>query len=74
MESSSESYSPPSSSLPTSSSSLTSSHSSPVAPNFASLLIMAIKDKIVEKIMYNRVTLIIGETGCETRSQKDLCN
>ncbi|XP_057535972.1 DExH-box ATP-dependent RNA helicase DExH8 isoform X1 [Amaranthus tricolor] len=72
MESSSESYSSTTSSLLTSSSSFTSSHSSPVSPNLASLPIMAIKDKIVEKIMYNRVTLVIGETGCGKSSQVPL--
>lgn len=38
------------------------------ASKFASLPIMAMKEKIVEKIMENRVTLIVGETGCGINS------
>ncbi|GJT59842.1 DExH-box ATP-dependent RNA helicase DExH8 isoform X1 [Tanacetum coccineum] len=33
--------------------------------NFRNLPIMSLRSKIVEKIMENRVTLIVGETGCE---------
>lgn len=36
----------------------------PSASQFAHLPIMAMKEKIVDKIMENRVTLIVGETGC----------
>ncbi|KAH9608923.1 hypothetical protein KSS87_002782 [Heliosperma pusillum] len=61
---------PPQSSSPTSS---TSSASSPfTALNFASLPIMAMREKIVDKIMENRVTLIVGETGCGKSSQVPL--
>ncbi|KNA11553.1 hypothetical protein SOVF_134020 [Spinacia oleracea] len=42
------------------------------ASKFASLPIMAMKEKIVEKIMENRVTLIVGETGCGKSSQVPL--
>ncbi|OWM63550.1 hypothetical protein CDL15_Pgr019500 [Punica granatum] len=50
-------------SSPTSSSA--SSRSTPFAsPDFSSLPIMALREKIVEKILENRVTLIVGETGC----------
>uniref|UniRef100_A0A7N0T6Z7 Uncharacterized protein n=1 Tax=Kalanchoe fedtschenkoi TaxID=63787 RepID=A0A7N0T6Z7_KALFE len=38
----------------------------PTADKFSSLPIMHLKQKIVEKIMENRVTLIVGETGCGT--------
>ena len=31
---------------------------------FTDLSVMALRDKIVEKIQENRVTLIVGETGC----------
>lgn len=49
-------------------SSPTSSSSSPrsTAPDFSTLPIMALRKKIVEKILENRVTLIVGETGCGT--------
>ncbi|KAK4750366.1 hypothetical protein SAY87_027815 [Trapa incisa] len=52
-------------------SSPTSSSSSPrsTAPDFSTLPIMALKKKIVEKILENRVTLIVGETGCGKSSQ-----
>ncbi|GFP85590.1 zinc finger CCCH domain-containing protein 31 [Phtheirospermum japonicum] len=36
---------------------------------FSELPVSAMRDKIVEKIMGNRVTLIIGETGCGKSSQ-----
>ncbi|KAG9443803.1 hypothetical protein H6P81_015143 [Aristolochia fimbriata] len=35
----------------------------------STLPIMALKDKIVEKILANRVTLIVGDTGCGKSSQ-----
>ncbi|KAK4273220.1 hypothetical protein QN277_021663 [Acacia crassicarpa] len=54
--------SPPSS--PTSSCSSFSS-----SPEFSSLPIMSLRKKIVEKIVENRVTLIVGETGCGKSSQ-----
>uniref|UniRef100_A0A7N0U8I5 RNA helicase n=1 Tax=Kalanchoe fedtschenkoi TaxID=63787 RepID=A0A7N0U8I5_KALFE len=41
----------------------------PTADKFSSLPIMHLKQKIVEKIMENRVTLIVGETGCGKSSQ-----
>ncbi|GKU86845.1 hypothetical protein SLEP1_g1320 [Rubroshorea leprosula] len=60
--------SPPS---PTSSScsSLFSSSTSLSSSKFSHLPVMALRGKIVEKIMENRVTLIIGETGCGKSSQ-----
>ncbi|PIA44388.1 hypothetical protein AQUCO_01700172v1 [Aquilegia coerulea] len=39
------------------------------SPDFSSLPVMALRSKIVEKILDNRVTLIIGETGCGKSSQ-----
>ncbi|XP_010518482.1 PREDICTED: DExH-box ATP-dependent RNA helicase DExH8-like [Camelina sativa] len=55
-------------SSPTSSSS--SSESLPLpSSNFASLPIMAMKKRIVEKILENRVTLIVGDPGCGKSSQ-----
>ncbi|KAL6564190.1 hypothetical protein OROMI_015640 [Orobanche minor] len=48
--------------------SLSSSSSSFTSP-FAELPVAAMRDKIVQKIMENRVTLIIGETGCGKSSQ-----
>uniref|UniRef100_A0A2P2J473 RNA helicase n=2 Tax=Rhizophora mucronata TaxID=61149 RepID=A0A2P2J473_RHIMU len=51
-------------------SSVCSSHSTSFSQsNFSSLPVMAMKEKIVEKILENRVTLIIGETGCGKSSQ-----
>ncbi|KAL3717612.1 hypothetical protein ACJRO7_009105 [Eucalyptus globulus] len=50
---------------PASSSSCSSSHSSQFPP----LPIMALRETIVEKILENRVTLIVGETGCGKSSQ-----
>lgn len=50
-----------------------SSSSAPFTPSkFDSLPIMVMRDKIVEKIMENRVTLIVGETGCGKTSQVPL--
>ncbi|XP_019441751.1 PREDICTED: DExH-box ATP-dependent RNA helicase DExH8 isoform X1 [Lupinus angustifolius] len=37
--------------------------------NFSTLPVMALRNKIVEKISQNRVTLIVGETGCGKSSQ-----
>ncbi|CAA0377546.1 unnamed protein product [Arabidopsis thaliana] len=55
-------------SSPTSSSS--SSESLPLpSSNFASLPIMAMKRRIIDKILENRVTLIVGEPGCGKSSQ-----
>ncbi|XP_071699588.1 DExH-box ATP-dependent RNA helicase DExH8-like [Rutidosis leptorrhynchoides] len=51
-----------------SSSRMTVPSSSP-SENFKNLPIMSLRSKIVEKIMENRVTLIVGETGCGKRSQ-----
>lgn len=46
-------------------SSCSSSYSSPFASSkFSSLPVMSLRDKIVEKIEENRVTLIVGDTGC----------
>lgn len=49
-------------------SSTTSSSYSSSFPNFnvSSLPVMSLRKKIVDKIMENRVTLIVGETGCGT--------
>ncbi|KAJ7977567.1 putative ATP-dependent RNA helicase [Quillaja saponaria] len=56
------------SSSPTSSCS--SSYSSPFSSSkFSSLPVMALREKIVEKILDNRVTVIVGETGCGKSSQ-----
>ncbi|XP_071718956.1 DExH-box ATP-dependent RNA helicase DExH8-like [Rutidosis leptorrhynchoides] len=46
-----------------------SSSSSSSSENFKNLPIMSLRSKIVEKIMENRVTLIVGETGCGKSSQ-----
>ncbi|KAA8549161.1 hypothetical protein F0562_000845 [Nyssa sinensis] len=48
-----------------------SSYSSPFSSssNFPDLPVMALRKKIVEKIQENRVTLIVGETGCGKSSQ-----
>ncbi|KAI4301411.1 hypothetical protein L6164_034693 [Bauhinia variegata] len=47
-----------------------SSRSAPLpSSTFASLPVMSLRDKIVEKIQQNRVTLIVGETGCGKSSQ-----
>ncbi|GFY98713.1 zinc finger (CCCH type) helicase family protein [Actinidia rufa] len=56
-------------SSPTSSSQ--SSHASPFSSSwkFTDLPVMALRDKIVEKVQENRVTLIVGETGCGKSSQ-----
>ncbi|KAI3449482.1 hypothetical protein Pfo_006147 [Paulownia fortunei] len=37
--------------------------------NFSELPVVAMRNKIVEKILENRVTLIVGETGCGKSSQ-----
>lgn len=69
---------PPQSPSPLSPSSPSSSSCSSFQPSplsfskFASLPIMAMKDRIVDKIMENRVTLIVGETGCGKSSQVPL--
>ncbi|XP_065861357.1 DExH-box ATP-dependent RNA helicase DExH8 [Euphorbia lathyris] len=56
------------SSSPTSSCS--SSRSSPfLLPEFSSLPVMSLRHRIVDKILENRVTLIVGETGCGKSSQ-----
>ncbi|ERN05107.1 hypothetical protein AMTR_s00053p00155720 [Amborella trichopoda] len=41
----------------------------PSSWNPADLPIMALKDRIVEKINNNRVSLIVGDTGCGKSSQ-----
>ncbi|XP_057782307.1 DExH-box ATP-dependent RNA helicase DExH8 [Salvia miltiorrhiza] len=56
----------PSSSSPTPSSSSTLSASQ---SSFSELPVAAMRSKIVEKILENRVTLIVGETGCGKSSQ-----
>ncbi|OMO81923.1 Zinc finger, CCCH-type [Corchorus olitorius] len=53
---------------PTASCSSAQSSSFP-SPKFSSLPIMALKERIIEKIFENRVTLIVGETGCGKSSQ-----
>ncbi|XP_050265490.1 DExH-box ATP-dependent RNA helicase DExH8 [Quercus robur] len=51
-------------------SSCSSSYSTPFSSSkFSSLPVMALREKIVEKILENRVTLIVGETGCGKSSQ-----
>lgn len=51
-------------------SSCSSSYSSPFTPpEFSSLPVMSLREKIVEKVLENRVTLIVGETGCGKSSQ-----
>ncbi|MED6155531.1 hypothetical protein PIB30_006033 [Stylosanthes scabra] len=58
------------SSSASSSSNNASSYTLPLSPsNFSSLPVMAMKKKIVEKIMENRATLIVGEAGCGKSSQ-----
>lgn len=48
-------------------SSCSSSYSSSFSnAKFSYLPVMALREKIVEKILDNRVTLIVGETGCGT--------
>ncbi|XP_022899417.1 DExH-box ATP-dependent RNA helicase DExH8 [Olea europaea var. sylvestris] len=59
--------SPTSSSYSSSSSPFVASSSA--ESNFSGLPVMALRDRIVEKIMENRVTLIVGETGCGKSSQ-----
>nr|XP_043621853.1 DExH-box ATP-dependent RNA helicase DExH8 [Erigeron canadensis] len=61
----------PSTSSPPPSPSPSQSPSSSQSPseNFSHLPIMSLRNKIVEKIMENRVTLIVGETGCGKSSQ-----
>lgn len=46
-----------------------SCESSDYSADFSTLPVMALRKKIVEKIMENRVTLIVGETGCGKSSQ-----
>ncbi|KAH1073980.1 hypothetical protein J1N35_026308 [Gossypium stocksii] len=47
-----------------------SARSSSFPPSeFSSLPVMALRERIVEKIFENRVTLIVGETGCGKSSQ-----
>ncbi|WRX10709.1 Helicase [Theobroma cacao] len=55
-------------SSPTASCSSSYSSSFP-SSKFSSLPVMALKERIVEKILENRVTLIVGETGCGKSSQ-----
>ncbi|EXC10294.1 Zinc finger CCCH domain-containing protein 31 [Morus notabilis] len=51
--------------------SCSSSYSSSFAPSFrfSSLPVMAFREKIIEKVFENRVTLIVGEPGCGKSSQ-----
>ncbi|XP_020538355.1 DExH-box ATP-dependent RNA helicase DExH8 isoform X2 [Jatropha curcas] len=51
-------------------SSVSSTRSSPfIQPKFSSLPVISLREKIVEKIKENRVTLIVGEAGCGKSSQ-----
>ncbi|XP_030481489.2 DExH-box ATP-dependent RNA helicase DExH8 [Cannabis sativa] len=59
--------SPSSPSSSTCSSSYSSSSSIP--HHFSSLPVMAYREKIIEKVTENRVTLIVGDTGCGKSSQ-----
>ncbi|PIM99659.1 RNA helicase [Handroanthus impetiginosus] len=57
-------------SSPTSSSCSSSTSRFPAfSSKFSELPVVAMKDKIIEKITENRVTLIVGETGCGKSSQ-----
>ncbi|ESQ39418.1 hypothetical protein EUTSA_v10001290mg [Eutrema salsugineum] len=56
-------------SSPTSSCNSSESFPSPPSSNFASLPVVAMKSRIIEKILENRVTLIVGEPGCGKSSQ-----
>ncbi|XP_030532472.1 DExH-box ATP-dependent RNA helicase DExH8 [Rhodamnia argentea] len=56
-------------SSPTSSCSSSYSSQFSSSSRFPPLPILALREKIVEKILENRVTLIIGETGCGKSSQ-----
>ncbi|XP_009799464.1 DExH-box ATP-dependent RNA helicase DExH8 isoform X1 [Nicotiana sylvestris] len=51
------------------SSSASPSSASSTVPEFPLLPVMGMKSKIVEKIQENRVTLVVGETGCGKSSQ-----
>ncbi|KAK7344430.1 hypothetical protein VNO77_14013 [Canavalia gladiata] len=66
MASLSSSLSSPSPSFSSSSSSYSSSFSQ---SSFSDLPVMSLRKKIIEKIQENRVTLIVGETGCGKSSQ-----
>ncbi|KAF2315428.1 hypothetical protein GH714_039204 [Hevea brasiliensis] len=53
--------------------SCSSSYVSPfLQPEFSSLPVMSLREKIFEKIKENRVTLIVGETGCAVEPSKAL--
>uniref|UniRef100_A0A803NQS1 RNA helicase n=1 Tax=Cannabis sativa TaxID=3483 RepID=A0A803NQS1_CANSA len=45
------------------------SSSSSIPHHFSSLPVMAYREKIIEKVTENRVTLIVGDTGCGKSSQ-----
>ncbi|TXG63430.1 hypothetical protein EZV62_010424 [Acer yangbiense] len=59
---------------PTSTASCSSSYSAAFpSSEFSSLPVFSLREKIVEKILENRVTLIVGETGCGNTSIDSLC-
>ncbi|GAV66945.1 DEAD domain-containing protein/Helicase_C domain-containing protein [Cephalotus follicularis] len=55
--------------MASSSSPTSSCTSSYLSSKFSNLPVMALKERIVQKILENRVTLIVGETGCGKSSQ-----
>ena len=59
--------------MASSSSSSNASYTSPLSQsNFSSLPVIAFRKKIVEKVMENRVTLIVGEAGCGIKKKNSV--